>query len=90
MVADGVVPELLVKVPPAPPSDQTAAIAPPPNEPPNPAVVPPWQMGAFTGPTLTVGFGLTVNKILEDVLPHEPPLVVRVSVTGLEDVDEAV
>ena len=47
-------------------------------------------MGAFTGPTFTVGFGLTVNSVLANVLPHEPPLVVRVNVTGVEEDNEAV
>ena len=90
MVVPGVFPVLFVNVPPAPPSDHVAAVAPPPNEPPNTEVVPPWQMVAMEGPTLTVGFGLTVNCVLAEAVPHEPPLVVRVNVTGLEEEDEAV
>ena len=90
MVVEGVLPELLVNVPPAPPSDQTAAVAPPPNEPPKAVVVPPWQMAAFAPPTFTVGFGLTVSCLLANAAPHEPPLVVRVNVTGVEEDNEAV
>ena len=41
VVVPGVPPPLLVNVPPAAPSDQTAEVAPPPNEPPNAAEVPP-------------------------------------------------
>ena len=37
----GLFPELFVKLPPAPPSDHIAAVAPPPKDPPNAAVVPP-------------------------------------------------
>ena len=78
---------LLVNVPPAPPSLQIAEVAPPPNEPPKAVVVPPWQIAATPEPAFTVGFGFTVNDLLADVLPHEPPDVVRVNVTG--DVDDA-
>ena len=80
-------PPLLVKVPPAPPSLHTAEVAPPPNEPPNDAVVPPWHIAATTEPAFTVGLGLTVKLLLADVVPHEPPEVVRVNVTG--EVDDA-
>jgi hypothetical protein len=84
-----VLPPLLVKVPPAPPSLQTAEVAPPPKVPPNEVVVPPWQMAGTPEPTLTVGLGLTVNVLEADVLPHEPPAVVKVNVTGEpEDADE--
>ena len=86
----GVLPVLFVKVPPAPPSDQTAAVAPPPYEPPNAAVVPPWQIAVTAPPALTVGFGLTVKLLLADVVPHDPPLVVRVKVIGVVDVADAV
>lgn len=41
VVVPGVDPKLFVKEPPAPPSDQTADVAPPPNEPPKAAEVPP-------------------------------------------------
>jgi hypothetical protein len=64
VVVPGVVPELLVKDPPAPPSDQTAAVAPPPNDPPNAAVVPLWHTAATAEPALAVGLGFTVIVIL--------------------------
>ena len=41
VVVLGVLPPLFAKVPPAPPSDQTAEVAPPPNEPPKAAEVVP-------------------------------------------------
>ena len=77
----GVAPPLFVNEPPAPPSVHTADVAPPPNDPPKAAVVPPWQIAAITPPTLTVGFGLTVSTLLAVVVPHNPPAVVRVNVT---------
>jgi hypothetical protein len=86
----GVAPPLLAKLPPAPPSDQTAAVAPPPNEPPSAAVVPPWQIDATAPPTLTVGRGFTVTVLVADVVPHVPPLVVRVNVTVSGAVADAV
>ena len=81
---------LLVKVPPAPPSLHIAAVAPPLNEPPKAAVVPPWQTAARAGPALTVGFEFTVKLLLAEVVPHKPPEVVSVKVTGEVDEDEAV
>ena len=87
---EAVFPVLLVNVPPAPPSLHIAAVAPPPNEPPNAAVVAPWQIAAVAEPALTVGFGLTVNDLLAEVVPHEPPLVVSVNVTGEAEVELAV
>jgi hypothetical protein len=48
----GVLPVLLAKVPLG--ADQTAAVAPPPKEPPSTPVVPPWQMAANTEPALAV------------------------------------
>ena len=83
-------PLLLVKVPPAPPSLQIAEVAPPPNEPPNNAVVPPWQMAATAEPAFTVGLGFTTKLLFADVVLQEPPDVVNVSVTGLVDVADAV
>lgn len=77
----GVLPPLLAKVPPAPPSSQVAKVAPPPNEPPNAAEVPPWQIADIAGPAFTVGLGLTVKVMLADVVPQLPPLVVSVNVT---------
>ena len=90
MVVECVLPELLVNVPPAAPSDQTAAVAPPPNEPPKAVVVPPWQIAVSAPPTFIVGFGLTVSCLLANAVLHEPPLVVRVNVTGVEEDNEAV
>jgi len=43
VAAPGVAPELLVKVPPVPPSSQVADVALPPYVPPSAPVVPPWQ-----------------------------------------------
>jgi hypothetical protein len=71
---------LLANVPPVGLALQTADVAPPPNEPANAAVVPPWQMAA-TAEVVAIGFGFTVCDLLADVVPHEPPLVVSVNVT---------
>ena len=79
----------MVNEPPAPPSLHTADVAPPPNEPFKAAVVPPWQIVA-TAVTLTVGFGFTVNDLLAEVGPHEPPPVVSVKVTGVPEPADAV
>ena len=86
MVA-GVLPVLFVNVPPAPPSLHIADVAPPPNEPPKATVVPLWQIAATAEPAFTVGLRFTVNDLLAEVVPHEPPELVRVNVTG--DVEEA-
>ena len=83
----GVLPLLFANVPPAPPSDHTAEVAPPPNEPPKAADVPPWQINATADPAFTVGFGFTTIVFVAEVVPHEPPEVVRVKVTG--EVDDA-
>ena len=82
MVVEGVLPELLVNVPPAAPSDQTAAVAPPPNEPPKGVVVPPWQIAVSAPPTLTVGLEFTTICLVAITVPQYPPLVVKVSVIG--------
>jgi hypothetical protein len=79
----------LAKVPPVGLADHTADVAPPPNEPPKAAVVAPWQMAA-TAEVLAVGFGLTVNVLLAEVVPHEPPLVVSVSVILVPAEEDAV
>ena len=50
----GVNPPLLLNVPPEV-VDQVAPMALPPNDPFNPAVVPPWQIAARTLPALAVG-----------------------------------
>jgi hypothetical protein len=81
---------LLAKVPPAPPSPQTAEVALPPYDPPNAAVVPPWQIAATPEPALTVGLTLTVRVLLALVVRHEPPDVVNVKVTGDVEVADAV
>ena len=86
----GVLPLLLVNVPPAAPSDHTADVAPPPNEPPSAAVVPPWQIAVTAPPAFTVGFAFTVSDLFAEVVPHEPPLVSSVKVTGLDEDDDAV
>ena len=83
-------PLLLAKVPPAPPSDHVAELAPPPNEPPNAAVVPPWQIAVNADPALTVGLTFTVRVLLAEVVPHEPPDVVSVNVTVEGAVADAV
>ena len=83
-------PPLFANDPPAPPSDQMAAVAPPPNEPPKAAVVPPWQIAVTAPPTLTVVLGLMVKVFLSEVVPHPPPLVVRVKMTDAGPVAEGV
>ena len=90
VVVAGVAPVLLVKEPPAPPSDQTAEVAPPPNEPPKAVVVAPWHIAAMAPPAFTVGFGFTVIVLLALVIPQKPPDVVRVNVTEATDDADAV
>ena len=79
-----------VNDPPAPPSDHMADVAPPPNDPPNAAVVAPWQIAAIAPPAFTIGLGLTVKDLFAEVVEHEPPLVVRVKITDAGAVREAV
>ena len=81
---------LLANVQPAPASVHIAAVAPPPNEPPKAADVPPWQIAATADPALAVGFGFTVNVLLADVVLHKPPAVVSVKVTRAGDEADAV
>jgi hypothetical protein len=71
----GVLPVLLVKVPPAPPSLHTAEVALPLNEPPSAGVDPPWQIAVNAEPTPTTG-DCTV-MLVADVLtvPQPEPLV---------------
>ena len=83
-------PPLFVNVPPAPPSDHTADVAPPPNEPPNAADVPPWHIAATAPPTFTIGLGFTTICLFAEVVPHEPPAVVKVKVTGEVEATAAV
>ena len=84
-------PVLFVKLPPAPPSDHTADVAPPPNDPPNAVEVPPWHIAAMTPPTFTVGVGFTVRVLVTGATePHEPPLAVNVKVTEDGAVADAV
>ena len=59
---------------------QVPPVAPPPTEPPNAPEVPPWQMAAIAAPAVAVGEGFTCIVLLAEVVPHEPPLVVNVSV----------
>lgn len=66
VVVLGVEPVLFANVPPAPPSLHTAAVAPPPYEPPRAAVVPLWQMAGTPLPALAVGFGLTVTDSVSE------------------------
>ena len=67
-----------------------AEVAPPPNEPPNAAVVPPWQIAVSAEPAFTVGLGFTTKLLLADVEPHDPPEVVSVNVTVAGAEDDAV
>ena len=79
----GVAPPLFVNEPLAP-SVHTADVAPPPNDPPNAAEVPPWQIADIAPPTATVGFGLTVmvTVLLVAGLPvAQVALLVRIHVT---------
>ena len=86
----GVLPPLLVKEPPAPPSSHTADVAPPPNDPPNAVVVALWHIAGVAPPALAVGFGFTVNDLLAPAVPHEPLLAVNVRVTGVAELEDAV
>src|ERR1035437_1151496 len=90
VVVFGVPPPLFVNEPPAPPSSHTADVAPPANEPPMPKVVPLWQMAATAPPALTVGLGLTVIFFVAKIVPHGPPAVVNLNVTGVPEPAEAV
>jgi hypothetical protein len=90
VVVFGVAPPLFVNEPPAPPSDHTADVAPPPNDPPRANVVPPWQIAATAPPALTVGLGLTVIFFVAKTVPHEPPAVVSLNVTGVPEPAAAV
>jgi hypothetical protein len=76
----GVLPELFEKLPPAPPSDQTADVAPPPKAPPKAVVIPPWQIALIVPPTFIVGLGLTVKFLVANTVPQDPPAVVSVKV----------
>jgi hypothetical protein len=58
--------------------DHVAPVAEPPNDPPNPGVVPFWQMAARTEPALTVGIAFTVNNWSEK---SDPQLFVIVYLT---------
>jgi hypothetical protein len=69
---------------------QVPSVAPPPTEPPKFAEVPPWQIAVIAPPTFTVGLGFTTIVLLKLVVPQEPPLVVRVSVTGVPELPAAV
>ena len=86
----GVLPELLVKVPPAAPSSHMDEVAVPPNDPPSADVVAPWQIAVVALPAFTEGPGFTVSDLFAEVVLQEPPLVVSVNVTGLDDVADAI
>ena len=87
----GVLPELLLNEPPAPPSLHIADVAPPQNMPPRLAVLPPRHMGSGElVPVDTNGLAFTVSNLLADVTPHAPPAVVSVKVTVDIAADEAV
>ena len=47
-------------------------------------------MGPTAPPTFTVGFGLTVIFLVANVVPHDPPAVVSVNVTGVPEAADAV
>jgi hypothetical protein len=64
-------PAELVHVPP---------VAEPPTEPPNGAVVPPWQIALNKEPALAVGVVFTVIFFVALAVPQEPPVVVKVKV----------
>lgn len=72
MAVPGVEPVLFANVPPATPSDHTADVAPPPNEPPSAGVVAPWHIADNAPPALNAGFGLTVTLINISAPGHPP------------------
>ena len=86
----GVEPVLLLKVPPAPPSDQIAEVAPPPKEPPKATDVPPWHIAATAPPAFAVGLGFTCIVLLALAVPQGPPVVVNTSVAVPENPDGGV
>ena len=90
MAVFGVEPPLFEKDPVAGEAVQTAPVAPPPNDPPNAMVVPPWQIAGIAPPAFTVGFGFTVTFLLAVTVPQEPPLVVNANVIGEVDPADAV
>ena len=47
-------------------------------------------MAVIAAPAFTVGLGFTTIVLLAKVVPQEPPLVVKVKVTGVPDAAEAV
>ena len=53
--------------------------------PPNAAVVAPWQIAAIAPPAFTIGLGLTVKDLFAEVVEHKPPLVVRVKITDCRE-----
>ena len=64
---------------PAPPL-HVPPVAPPLVLPPMAADVPPWQIAVNALPALAVGLAFTVIDFVAVVVPHEPPLVVKVKV----------
>ena len=53
-------------------------------------VFPPWQRTSVSETELITGFGFTTRVLLAEVIPHEPPAVVNVKVTGVEEDVDAV
>ena len=49
----------------------------------------PLQILAVVG-LVTTGFGFTVTCLFADIVPHEPPPVSSVKVTGVDEEEEAV
>ena len=47
-------------------------------------------MSAIAEPAFTVGFGLTTISLVAEVVPQEPPLVVKVKVIGVVEFAAAV
>lgn len=78
----GVEPPLFANEPPAPPSSQTAEVAPPPNDPSKAAVVAPWHTADVAPPALTVIAAVMVNVLVEVASVH-PLLAVAVKVSVL-------
>ena len=50
----------------------------------------PSQTDTVAGEGVITGFGFTVKLLLAEVVPHEPPEVVSVNVTGEADEEDAV
>jgi hypothetical protein len=73
---------------PAPPL-HVPPVAPPDTEPPIGPDVPPWHIADNAAPAFAIGFGFTVIVLVTVVVPHEPPLVVKVKVMVPDSVADA-